>query len=623
MNFFEDQDRARKQTQNLIFWFILTVMVTSALIGFLIMFFLIEYQKTRGIYPPVHDPYNLDGIAAITVVCGFIILMTSLFKTLIMGSGGAYVAKLMGAKEVDLDTNDPKLRQFINVVEEMTIASGMPMPELFYLDREEGINAFAAGTTIHNAVVCVSRGCLDLLNRDELQGVVAHEFSHIFNGDMKLNIKLIGYLAGLMSLVHIGRIILRSTRYSSNRKSGGIAIFAIVFFVIGGIGYFFAAVIKAAISRQREFLADASAVQFTRNPDGIGGALKKIAVYWKRSLVDCASADEISHMFFAKGLHETFATHPPIRERLKAIYPQFDPLKFEQNERKKIEEELNNIKVSPFSKSMPEPQIDREIFDSAPQFAGTMDIPPIGRINPQDITKAHDFLQGLPKGIQQAFRQENGRQLIPLVLIYQPEQNHDEILRKDQGDLTYFKSLYDEVKLVPKDLRMSLLDRCIPTLKKMSETRKKEFLAVCREMIKADKKVSHWEWIFYYFLNDVLLEKDGFFDNHTSKTQNMKACWILFSYLANLDESKSKAKEIFEKGMQEAFGTGGKYQANQNLDNLSKALKIIHRARPRVKEAILLGSIKIIEHNGKLHHKEYETLKLLAEIMDIPLPAKF
>jgi Zn-dependent protease with chaperone function len=276
MNFFEDQDRARKQTQNLIFWFILTVMVTSALIGFLIMFFLIEYQKTRGIYPPVHDPYNLDGIAAITVVCGFIILMTSLFKTLIMGSGGAYVAKLMGAKEVDLDTNDPKLRQFINVVEEMTIASGMPMPELFYLDREEGINAFAAGTTIHNAVVCVSRGCLDLLNRDELQGVVAHEFSHIFNGDMKLNIKLIGYLAGLMSLVHIGRIILRSTRYSSNRKSGGIAIFAIVFFVIGGIGYFFAAVIKAAISRQREFLADASAVQFTRNPDGIGGALKKL-----------------------------------------------------------------------------------------------------------------------------------------------------------------------------------------------------------------------------------------------------------------------------------------------------------------------------------------------------------
>ena len=229
----------------------------------------------------------------------------------------------------------PEERRLVNVVEEMAIASGVRIPEIYVLP-EEGINAFAAGFSTDDAAIAVTDGCLKTLNRDQLQGVIAHEFSHILNGDMRLNIRLIGLLFGILLLAITGQILLRSTLYSGGRrrdsKSGGavmvIALVGLALILIGYIGVFFGRLIQSAVSRQREFLADASAVQFTRNPDGLAGALKQIGAHASGSVLRNNHATEASHLFFANGLQSSFmnlfATHPPLVERIRAIDPSFD-----------------------------------------------------------------------------------------------------------------------------------------------------------------------------------------------------------------------------------------------------------------------------------------------------------
>ena len=255
----------------------------------------------------------------------------SAFKVAQLASGGQAVALMMGGEEVPGTTTDARQKRLLNVVEEMALAAGVPVPPVYVLE-EPGINAFAAGYAPGDAVVAVSQGCLNYLTRDELQGVVAHEFSHILNGDMRLNIRLIGLIFGIMALSIIGRILMfTSGGRSSGRDNsrGGLVLLGLGVFVLGLVGAFFGRLIMAAVSRQREYLADASAVQFTRNPDGIGGALKKIGGLAEGSRIDNPQAAEAGHMFFAnafagEGLAGLLATHPPLVERIRRLDPQFD-----------------------------------------------------------------------------------------------------------------------------------------------------------------------------------------------------------------------------------------------------------------------------------------------------------
>src|SRR5690606_28971990 len=246
--------------------------------------------------------------------------------------GGSVVAGLLGGLPVNPATDDPDERRLVNVVEEMAIASGVPVPAIYVLPGEESINAFAAGYGVHDAAVAVTRGALKHLTRDELQGVIAHEFSHILNGDMRLNIRLIGLLHGLLLLALIGRVLLRSGGRSRGRRKekGGsvqVALIGLGLVLLGYIGVFFGKLIKAAASRQREYLADAAAVQFTRNPEGIAGALKKIGALGAGSRIVHPRAEELSHLYFASGLRSSFAglfaTHPPLVERIRRIDPSF------------------------------------------------------------------------------------------------------------------------------------------------------------------------------------------------------------------------------------------------------------------------------------------------------------
>ena len=310
MDFFAAQEEAHKRSRWLLVGFglcVLGVIVTVFAVAVQLKPFFFKSQSEdfgELVFGPWWDPQLLGWVAA---TVGGTIFLGSAYKQSQLSGGGSVVARDLGGRPVSPGTSEPSERRLINVVEEMSIASGVPVPQVWILDEEQGINAFAAGTDPANAVIGVTRGCLELLSRSELQGVVAHEFSHILNGDMRLNQRLIGWVFGLIMVATAGRTILYSLRRmrfrssSNSRNSGGfVAILlasGLTLWIVGSLGTLFARLLQAAFSRQREFLADAAAVQFTREPSGIAGALKKIGAHAEHGVLSNSEAGEARHLF--------------------------------------------------------------------------------------------------------------------------------------------------------------------------------------------------------------------------------------------------------------------------------------------------------------------------------------
>ena len=341
MDYFQNQDVARKRTGLLVFLFITAVILIILSVYFAIGVVL-EFAEPEVPGESVQGPSRLwdpELFGMVALGTSGLIAGGSLFKIAALSGGGHTVAELLGGRLLHPDKASPDERRLLNVVEEMAIASGLPVPPVYLLENESGINAFAAGHTTGDAVIAVTSGTLHRLSRDELQGVIAHEFSHILNGDMRLNIRLMGVLFGILVIGLTGWIIFRSSmgggyvrvgaRDDDRKGFNPLPLIGLALYVIGYVGVFFGNLIKAAVSRQREFLADASAVQFTRNPDGIAGALKKIGALAEGSHVQDSHAEEASHMFFGEavsGLNELFgllSTHPPLVERIRRIDPSF------------------------------------------------------------------------------------------------------------------------------------------------------------------------------------------------------------------------------------------------------------------------------------------------------------
>lgn len=317
MNFFERQHQVRRMSTRLVLLFAVAVVGIVATVDLVVVFLFRDLPAEQ----------ILVGVIVASVLMAVVIGLSSLIRMLLLrGGGGGKVARSLGAKPVPEDTTDPHLRRLRNVVEEIAIASGVPVPELYVLESEPGINAFAAGWSPSDAAVAVTRGALEQLNRDELQGVIAHEFSHVVNGDMRLNIRLMGLLFGILVLYIVGRVLLHV------RGRNPLALVGLAMIVAGLVGILIARIIKAAVSRQREYLADASAVQLTRQTHGLTGALKKIAGVPAGSQLGNAKAEDVSHMLFGsgKGLASVFATHPPLVKRIQALEPNVTPQELDE-----------------------------------------------------------------------------------------------------------------------------------------------------------------------------------------------------------------------------------------------------------------------------------------------------
>ena len=358
-SFFENQAQARRSTRVLVLLFAVAVVAIVATVNLVVA---IAYGVIAEVQPPPGASSAAVGglgmffklvprqvyyfATAITLIA---ILFETTREMIALGDGGETVAQMCGGERIDQDAREPAERRLLNIVQEMAIASGVAVPPVYVLRDEAGINAFAAGYAPNQAVVAVTRGALEQLNRDELQAVIGHEFSHILNGDMRLNVRMIGVLAGILFIGAIGQFLMRMTGETrdSSKETGKLQL---VLFLAGlallAVGYVgrivLGRLIKAAVSRQREFLADASSVQFTRNPDGIAGALATIGGLKDGSRIQHRHAETFSHMFFAESVNlwfsSLFATHPAIEERIERVRPGFVATMYRAKRRAQPEE---------------------------------------------------------------------------------------------------------------------------------------------------------------------------------------------------------------------------------------------------------------------------------------------
>src|SRR5262249_4282677 len=451
-------------------YFVLAILILIALV----------YGLLLALEPVSWWQPELLLLAALGV--GLVVGGASAFKVAQLASGGQAVALMMGGEEVPGTTTDARQKRLLNVVEEMALAAGVPVPPVYVLE-EPGINAFAAGYAPGDAVVAVSQGCLNYLTRDELQGVVAHEFSHILNGDMRLNIRLIGLIFGIMALSIIGRILMLTSRGRSsgrNDSRGGLVLLGLGVFVLGLVGAFFGRLIMAAGSRQREDLADASAVPFTRNPDSIGGALKKIGGLAEGSRIDTPQAAETAHMFFAnafagEGLAGLLATHPPLVERIRRLDPQFDGQFPEVRPVSIDREELEGPRlgrVPPFA-GMPKlpglPQVPVPVLGFANEAASR-----VGHIDPEVISCAQALHDSMPDVLRVAAQEPFSAHALVYALLLDPRANLRDLqlTRLKAGaepqDFAETLRLVAPVQALPDTHRLPLLDLAMPALRPMS-----------------------------------------------------------------------------------------------------------------------------------------------------------
>ena len=594
MDFFEKQEKARLQTKWLVFYFVLAVIGIIAVLH-------IGFSLLLG--QPLDD-WEMLGFTAAGVLVSVVI--GSLVKIAELSKGGKAVAEMLGGVPVNPSTTDTGERRLLNVVEEMSLASGVPVPQVYVLD-EEAINAFAAGYGTADAAVGVTRGCIERLTRDELQGVIGHEFSHILNGDMRLNIRLMGLLNGILFLALLGGVLMRlalTTRpRSSNDKNGGSIVAALiagglVLYIVGWNGVFFGNLIKAAVSRQREFLADASAVQYTRNPSGLAGALSKIASHSSR--LEHPKAQEASHMFFGNGMAEAwlglFATHPPIQQRIAEIAPNFDP-------------QESSPTLPPVASAKPSFSGDAQLAAATSMLAG---LPEFSRPAMREIHSACALVFALLLSEDASVRES---QLAALEI--------DAALRKEIGEM------FDRRSQLSSAQRISLVDLAIPVLRGLSHQQYSVFGGQVRQLIEADGQIH----LFEYTLQKLLLRHlDAAFTKatpgrvqHKSLVPLLPDTGILLSAIANADDGESTALDAaFQAGVARLGKSAAAFplarQSSVNLKDFDRALEDLATASLAVKKTILTACSAAVVHDGVVNDTQFELLRAIADTVDCPIP---
>lgn len=663
MDFFQNQDEARRRTWLLLFYFALAVL--AMIVGLYAILFVVlggvdHVTRTSG--SGVWKPELLLVSAA--AVCG-VVFLGMLYKTFELRGGGEALAVSLGGRRLNPDTTDLRERRLLNVVEEMALASGVPVPPVYVMDHEEGINAFAAGFTPGDAVIGVNRGTLEFLSRDELQGVIAHEFSHILNGDMRLNLRLIGLLHGILLLAIIGYYIARfggstssssSSSRDSGKSSGGgqIVIIGLGLFVLGYAGLFFARLIKAAVSRQREYLADASAVQFTRNPDGIGGALKKIGGVAGGSILTTPEAESASHMFFGNAIRGLwfpgFATHPPLVERIRRIDPQFDGT-FPHVELQPLEESRPDKPVSARPSSVPVlpiPLPGMPGIGAATGVAGgtgagrlAMDsasfIASFGAPTASHVDHAQQLMKSLPKDLDGAVRETFSARAVVLAMLLD-----DEAGVRSQQLAAIEKRLGAATRQATERLapliaargargRLPLVKMVQSTLSQLSVQQYRDFRDTVIELAKADGKLSLFEFMLQRSclgrLDRQILRTPPVKIQYQSISGLMPELELLLSAAAHVGTQDEQQKAAaFDRGVRKLDGGENlKIQPLSQCDlrAVGAALDKLARSTPAIKKQFLTAALEVVSSDGHITAGEAELLRALADSLDCPLPPLF
>jgi len=634
LNFFEYQDQARRQSRWLIFLFILAVITIVVVIdlAMLIAFGVMNTEEQQFVFNLQSLQDNWQTLLIGAGVTAGVIVLASLFKTAMLKSGGGKVARELGGVLVEADARDPLRRRLYNVVEEIALASGIAVPEIYVMEQESGINAFAAGFTPADAAVAVTRGALEKLSRSELQGVIAHEFSHIFNGDMRLNIRLMGALFGILMLSLIGRRVLHGSYYmgrSKNSNGGAIVLVAIAVMVVGYIGLFFGRWIKSAVSRQREYLADASAVQFTRDPDGIAGALKKIAIYSDASYLN-VETEEISHMLFGDGERtKMFSTHPPLNERIQRIDKSFQPDDLVQLAKSIQRQEQAEAEIA----AKQEQQKHQKKPGVADMFNPDNLVDQIGHPDFSRIMMAAALAASIPDQISQA---AHSNQWATEVLFFCLMDKDSEI-REQQllivaqnmgGDSEHrVRGLLKAAPQLAREQRLPLLEIALPELKRRPPDHVTKVLSTVQALNDADGQTDVFEYLMAKIIAQHLWESMNPHNVKLSgrkslKQANDKAIDVIAVLAAHGSQDSEETKAAFQAGtkrlnIDESTAMPAIDDWSVALDN---ALPELDRLKPSDKEILVKALIATVMTDNKLAVSEMELLRVVCSVIHVPLP---
>lgn len=646
MDFFEHQHQAKKKTKTLVFFFVLAVFLIVTVIN-LILFHLGNNFGQFQI--SANDWFKSTWFVAASLGTLGVILIGSLIRGFQIKGGGQAVAKMVKARAVMMNTKEPLERRLVNVVEEMSIASGMPVPSIFIMDNEMGMNAFVAGLVPSDTVLVVTQGLLETLDRQELQGVVAHEFSHILNADMRLNVRLIATLGGILAIGQLGYFLLRTMRFSGRRRSSsksnnnqlGMVIFgsAIALLVVGYIGVFFGRLIKAAISRQREFLADASAVQYSRDSMGIANALYQIKTNGKGSLLESSHAEDMSHMCFGSAVKFTafsglLATHPPLDDRIKTLVPGYRSNKDSKQHQSKANNKVpssSDSAISSFSES-------HNTSSQTPSTLATEDaliitnseqlVEQIGTMKPQHLDQAREIHQSIPELLLDAVHDLDSADLVILSLIVtRSEGDTDQLLSSISSNLS--SSQIDRIKhhntLVAKlddKLILPLIELSMPVLKQAGDEQKKNLLACASLLITADKQIDPFEFFLYALLRKNLSHKDaGFNDKHYRKFKPLlKDIEYLLQVITAASGHRNKAS--LASAMKSFDPKWQLSDSNQDYDpyQLDKSLIRLNQLAPLLKKPLMQTLAEIIMQDGEINASEIELIRATGIYLECPVP---
>ena len=644
MDFFEEQALAKKRTIRLVLLFAIAVFgITFAIYALSMLVYTAVVGDGAGVayitgnYEGVQNRgyslWNPTVFLFAVFSTGLVIGLGSLYKIARLRDGGSAVALGLGGRRVDPNTTRLEERRLLNVVEEMAIASGVPVPEVYVLDREPGINAFAAGKTTSDAVVGVTQGTLQLLRRDELQGVMAHEMSHVLNGDSRINLRAIGLLHGIFLLALIGRFLVRGAMYSEKKEGGGIAVVGIGLIAIGSIGVFFGRMIQSAISRQRELLADASAVQFTRDTDGLVGALKKIGGVEPGSFLGTPKADEASHIFFSDAIRRLrlfaglFRTHPPLDDRIRKLEPHWDG-EFPEVELPKISEGMSTPPEAP-------PEGARAFAEAPTEESVSQAIQHIGSPRPEQVSFARALHAALPESWIDAVHQAPMAQAMIFGLLLA----QDRVLAGTElmciADMTDAATadlalrFHSEAGDRSSAEKIALVDMALPTLRNLSFDEYKRFREVIDALMASDRRIDLFEYTLSRMIQRHLARH---FEGHGPSPVRHRAlrelvpdARVLISTLARAgSRDEAEAARAFRHGASTLQLKGSDATivpvVECTLFAVDRALDRYDAARPALKRDLMLASAATVMADDTVTDREAELIRAIGDALDCPVP---
>jgi Zn-dependent protease with chaperone function len=565
-----------------------------------------------------------------------IIAVVSLVNIVKLGGGGAKVAQMMGGRLVAPNAADRLERRLLNIVEEMSIASGVRLPQVYVMDQEKGINAFAAGWSANGAVVAVTRGALERLTRDELQGVVGHEFSHILNGDMGLNIRMIGVLAGIVAVGSVGGFVMRGAFEADDiRAAIPLFILGLAIFTIGYTGLFFARLIKASVSRQREFLADASSVQFTRNPDGIAGALDQIRASGAGTLVKGRYAEEMSHMFFGQSvkmkLAGLFATHPPLEERILRVNPQFQMAPY----RKGRDMDADAAAAPEGAVAFAAAPAGRRAADNGTAWGRSAheSAQLVGSVGASKLDYASRLLAALPAGLRESLRVADsaGAAVISLLLAPKDDVMAGQLKAVEAAGLAPIGQRAAQAAALTRGLgpafHLAVLDLALPALKASGAQAKQEFLSALEAVINADRRMSLHELVVLTLAREQLAPRPR--QREAKKLADLEEhAATLLSLIAHAGTRADAAGERGE-ALKVAMTAGAALvsidtakvlAADLSLERIKAALEALRLLAPLQKALLVKGLFAAVTADGTIRVIEAELMRAVGAVLDCPLP---